>query len=431
MSTKLPGVARRIPAPGGPTGTAGRLFRTAAVRDRRRRLAGSVAIVQPPSLAVTGAVLMTLFGIALVFLARTAFPRTETVPGFIGTTHELVQLRATRPGRLLARRVHLGDRVEAGDDLFSVATGVAPPGAGAPERLRAIDRRRDAIEKQRIELVDEFTLRDRLLQLELERAVADGIRLAARKRLQFDLLAAAAGEQDRLSALARDGFVASTDLVRQSEAVLAARATLLEIEARHDAAAGVAQRVALERQKLTAERRRLLAGLDDDDEALLLARYELESAHSYSVRAPVAGTVVAVQGNAGQDVGGAAPLVTLLPEGAELVGILLVPPHAVGFLAPGDDVRLDVAAFPRQAFGPVAGRLVDVSRSTYGPAELRSPAPFTGAAYKATVALDRATVAANGEILLLQPDMTLSAIVTTERRTLLQWLLTPLRARSG
>ncbi len=429
--TKPSRSAAPLPAPMVRPGAPSALFRGAAVRDRRRRLQGCVSVVQPPSLTATSAALLSLLGLALIFLAHTGFPRTEIVPGFVGATHDLVLLRAPRPGRLRVRNVRLGDRVEAGDDLFAVATGVAPPGAGATDRLRVIDRRREAVGQQRHELEEEFALRDRLFELELERALADHHGLSERRRLQADLLASAVGEQARLAALAADGFVASIELARQSEAVLAARSALLELDTRLDAARAASQRARLERQMLAAERRRLLAGLDDEHEALRLARLDVESAHRYTVRAPVAGTVVAVQGDAGQEVGGAAPLVTILPDGARLVAVLLVPPHAVGFLTPGDSVRLDIAAFPRQTFGPVTGHLVDISRSAYGPAELRSPAPFAGAVYKATVALDRAAITAGSEELALQPDMTLSAVVTTDHRTLLQWLLAPLRELSG
>jgi membrane fusion protein len=54
------------------------------------------------------------------------------------------------------------------------------------------------------------------------------------------------------------------------------------------------------------------------------------------------------------------------------------------------------------------------------PVELKEPC------YKATVALDRLDVDAQGRKIPLQPDMLLKADIILETRTLAHWLLAPL-----
>ena len=66
---------------------------------------------------------------------------------------------------------------------------------------------------------------------------------------------------------------------------------------------------------------------------------------------------------------------------------------------------------------PVAERDVDVS----GPVALKEPA------YSAIVSLDRPDVTANGKKIPLQPDMSLRADIILEKRTLVDWIFSPLR----
>ncbi len=94
---------------------------------------------------------------------------------------------------------------------------------------------------------------------------------------------------------------------------------------------------------------------------------------------------------------------TLVPAGARLEARLYGPSRAIGFVRPGQRVRLRYEAFPHQKFGQYEGVVQSVSRSTVGPAELTGDgAPLPGLVpgepvYRVTVELAAQTATAYGE----------------------------------
>jgi len=104
-----------------------------------------------------------------------------------------------------------------------------------------------------------------------------------------------------------------------------------------------------------------------------------------------------------------------------------VPARAIGFVAPGQMVRLLYDAFPFQSFGSYRGTIASVATTMLQPAELPELVlALKEPAYRVKVALERQTVDAFGREVALQPDMTLRADIILERRSLLEWLLEPL-----
>lgn len=120
------------------------------------------------------------------------------------------------------------------------------------------------------------------------------------------------------------------------------------------------------------------------------------------------------------------PQMEILPDDSVLQAELFVPTRAIGFVQPGQAVRILYDAFPYQQFGAYHGRVIEVSQTiltktdTIGPIELKEPA------YRVTVALDRPDIDAYGKRIPLQADMLLRADIILEKRTLLRWFLDPL-----
>jgi hypothetical protein len=78
----------------------------------------------------------------------------------------------------------------------------------------------------------------------------------------------------------------------------------------------------------------------------------------------------AVLAEPGQSVAPASALANLVPQGAVLQAQLYAPSSAVGFVRPGQTVRLRLEAFPYQKFGQLEGRVVQVSRTPLAASEL-------------------------------------------------------------
>jgi len=69
-----------------------------------------------------------------------------------------------------------------------------------------------------------------------------------------------------------------------------------------------------------------------------------------------------------------------------------------------------------------------VSRTVIDPRQLVAPLKIEEAVYRIDVMPDRQRVDAFGQILPLQPGMTLSANLIVDRRSFADWLLQPIQA---
>lgn len=103
------------------------------------------------------------------------------------------------------------------------------------------------------------------------------------------------------------------------------------------------------------------------DEELALIALVSEEAHlgdertSFTVAAPVAGTLLGLGGlAAGTWVAAGQVLGVISPDDALLVEAA-VPPQRIGFLRPGQDVRLAIDTYAASAWGTVGGRIVGIS----------------------------------------------------------------------
>ncbi|MFN7400550.1 MAG: HlyD family efflux transporter periplasmic adaptor subunit [Sandaracinobacter sp.] len=164
-----------------------------------------------------------------------------------------------------------------------------------------------------------------------------------------------------------------------------------------------------------------------------MAQLEMASAQQagekgYQITAPIKGRVTAVQAASGRFADGRVPLLTIVPEGAIMRAELYAPSRAMGFVQPGQEVRVMYDAFPYQRFGSFAGRVEQVSRTVIAPGEADAPLQLTEPVYRIRVALPQQGVPAYGGVAPLQPGMTLKANIVLERRSFLQWLLDPIMA---
>ena len=233
---------------------------------------------------------------------------------------------------------------------------------------------------------------------------------------------------ERYREVAASGYVSVVQVRQQEQAmlemlnarqVLERQATALarEIAGLEQALAGLpAQREAIE---ATARREHAL---------LAQERYRHEADGGVLVKAPLAGLVAHRFVEPGQAVQAGQPLLSLLPEGARLQAQLQVPSRAIGFIRPGDRVRLRYQAYPFQKFGHQGGRVARISRSAVSPV---AGAPSSEPHYRILVALDRQDVLAYGRPEPLRPGMLLEADILGERRKLHEWLLEPLYSLRG
>jgi membrane fusion protein len=143
------------------------------------------------------------------------------------------------------------------------------------------------------------------------------------------------------------------------------------------------------------------------------------------MRAPTDGRVSTLQATVGQSVDPQRLQLEIVPQDAVLQAELFVPARAIGFVEPGQPVRILYDAFPYQHFGTYSGRVTKVSQTILTGPDARGPIALKEPAYRVTAALDRADVDISGKKIALQPDMLLKADIILEKRALISWLTSP------
>jgi len=415
----------------------GELFRAEAVAEQQDRWLGRVLLAPrlPWTLLTLVALAVASGVIGLILLGE--YTRKSRMTGLLAPEQGLIEVVATQAGVVTRLSAVEGMEVEAGTPLAVLS---------AERRTEALGATQDAVVRQ-------LAAQRESLRSELDRHLAI---FAGEAAVLERRVAATAAEE---AALAREVALlgerrdlADRALIRQRE--LRDRGIAIEEDLREAEADALDQALALqtlERSRATLMRTRLdleaeqaalplreamqLAETERATAALELALAEAEAAREIVVVAPEAGTITAVRAASGSTVGPDAPLLTLVPAGARLEARLYGPSSAIGFVRPGQAVRLRYEAFPHQKFGQYAGVVRNVSLTTVGatePAARATPGQTAGEPlYRVTVDLDAQTARAYGAAVALQPGMQLEADVLIETRPIWRWVLDPLYSLSG
>jgi len=367
------------------------------------------------------------------FATVASYARKETAVGYVSPVAGAVRVTGIRPGVLTHLAVANGQRVAAGDPLFTVETRHALESGGTLDAaLRSAlnqqaDLLREQIAAEEGRAVSEIArLGSRLSGLEAERAS-----LEVQRELQAERASVTGERLKALTDLRGKGFVSEAEYKAREEAWLAQRQNLAALEQRITALAADISQTRIQQAQLPADSADRIARLRGALTELSQRGAEVSAQGAQLVRAPLNGRITALQVSPGQYIDALKPVLTLVPEGSALRAELFVESRAIGFVEPGQRVRLKYDAFPFQRFGAYGGVVADVSETVLAPNEIIGPVRPERPTYRVTVALDRETVDAFGKQVPLQPDMTVMADIILENRSLMEWLLEPLFARTG
>ncbi|MCO5978637.1 HlyD family efflux transporter periplasmic adaptor subunit [Ideonella oryzae] len=411
------------------------LFRPEALRHRQGEWLGSLQLSQPLPLAwVTAGVVVCVLALGL-FLAWGQGSRRVHVSGVLTPAGGLVRIVPPQVARVQRLVVQEGQRVQAGQLLMTLAVG-DPRLAGTPQGQlqQTFDARLQSLadteqQTRRVAEAEQQSLSQRIeaLQRELQQ-------LEQQVQFHQQRLALAEQAQARLESLAGQQFVSTAQVQAKQEEVMGLRA---------DGAALLRQRASLSRDLagLQAQARELPAQTAQQLQGLARQRDEIRETATRAdpaaadrvlpVTAPMAGTVTAIYAGAGQAVSDEFAMASLWPAAAPLQAHLYAPSSALGFVRPGQPVRLRLQAFPYQKYGWLDGTVSQVAQAPAQATELaKLPlAPAAGAPqplYRIVVTLSAQTMRAGGQAQPLQPGMQLDADIQLERRRLIEWVLEPL-----
>jgi membrane fusion protein, hemolysin D len=223
----------------------------------------------------------------------------------------------------------------------------------------------------------------------------------------------------------RERIEKEQDLRSQEFAIAASRALIEQSERK------IAQLGADYRRQLQAERVETAARLErlTQELAKLSHRQEL-----LELRAPQAGIVKDLATHTAGTV--AAPgtiLMTLVPEGDRLVAEVWVSNQDVGFVRPGQGAKLKLAAFQFQKYGMLDGKVVHVNADASEPPspnnrqDVGRERPMGPLAFRALIELNHQQLFSEARRYPLQPGMQVAGEIHLGTRTVLEYVLSPVR----
>ncbi|WP_201832237.1 HlyD family secretion protein [Microvirga zambiensis] len=409
------------------------LFRPQAVTAASGEHSSVSLPVAPMSWQVLGGFILSCVVAVVIFLGTAEYARKETAGGALVAAGGAVRVSALRGGVVTELRVQEGDRVVAGQPLFTIASrqGLEAGGTLDGAVLASLDTQIRILKEQIAADPERVANEIRRLDATIASVTTEREALGTQRRLMAERVQVTEDRRRTVARLTQQGHSTRTALQEQDEALLARRQALAEIDRDLAAADKELGQTQLQREQLPVQQAERLAQL-----RLNLADRERQKAEAQGQRAqvlaaPIAGRVTALQVAPGQIVDANKPLLTLLPDGANLIAELFVPSRAIGFVAPGQQVRLMVDAFPYQRFGTLSGSVETVSQAVLSPTDVIGRTALTEPAYRVTVRLDRQAIDAFGREVPLQPDMTLKADIVLEGRSLVAWLFEPLISVRG
>ncbi len=409
------------------------LFRREVVDARREKALGEVLLVQPLSTGVLTIVAVALASTLVAFTFWGEYTRKAHVTGYLVPTAGLIKVSSRVTGTIVEKRVAEGQPVAKGDLLFVVSmerrsTESLDTQAAAMEQLeqRRASLNAELVQQGNISEIEARSLRQRIAAKQNE---------LAKLTLELEI-------QRQLVATAQSGLGRYRELLAQSltsqETVEEKRKDLLDQQGKEQALErgriGLSREIQELRAQIAAERLKAQtqqSAMTRDISQLVQELTEYESQRTFVVTAPSNGTATAVLAELGQTANPGQPLVSILPENAELTAHLVVPSDSIGFLALDQTVALRYQAFPYQRFGSYGAHVAEISRTLIMPNDTVLPIALKEPAYRVTVVLDAQVVKAYGQDFPLQAGMLVDADIWLDRRKLYEWVLDPLYSILG
>jgi membrane fusion protein len=415
------------------------LFRHEVAKAQQiNRQTGDILLTQSlPMWGITLMIVVMTLSI-LLFLSFGEFTRKERVFGLTVPGHGAIRMNAVQTGTISACHVQEGAQVAAGDLLFEIRQETF---SDLGETQKLIE---DNLSHQSEKLADEISNRLKQAQQQ-ESGLKDKARIlqqeVASLKTEIDLqtqhVESLADMLEKMRPLFEDRIIPeiqyqqqiSEHIVQQARLETLNRdrlnleSRLLEIRNEFDTVhlRAEADQSALERTLLSTEQQSLVQ----------------RGTHLTYIRAPVAGTVSNILVDVGRQIETGSPLATLLPQGVSLDAQVFVPSSAIGFLEPGQQVKLRYDAFPYQKFGVYNGELTELTHVDVPMKELQERFPhlmdkYLGMTFfRATVHPEAQTVEAYGKPIPLRAGLTLEADIQLDRKRLIEWVFDPLLALSG
>jgi len=409
------------------------LFRKEALEHRKDRLFGEVILLQPLSITVLVGIVAFICTLIVAILLWGTYARKETVQGYLLPDKGIVKAYTPQPGTITKVFVREGDAVKENQPLIAILS----------ERSLQNGKNMDTVLLQELEatkLHQEERIKGEKALFSSETIRLQGQINGLKKELD-QIEESLRTQEDRLSILESrvkgakklydNKNLSEHDYQKLYEELLVQKQQYQELLRRKLSSENTFAQAKTELEQLPIKSTARIADIENAISELKQRHAEIEGRHALEIRAPIAGTITALQVKEGQWQANNMPLLAIMPHDAFLQVELFVPSRAIGFVAPHQTVRIRYHAFPYQRFGIYEGEIAFVSKHVLLPSELPVPLELKEPVYRVTVNLKQQHVNAYGKDFPLQAGMSLEADIILDKQTLFQWIFNPLISLKG
>jgi membrane fusion protein len=380
---------------------------------------------------------MSLIVAALAaYLLVGTYTKRVTVSGVLLPPRGLVRVMPPIDGVVTQSFAQQGALVHRGSTLFVITDErrLAGDNERAGQVVRAqLEARLEQERLERDKTLDleresERSIKERLVQLRNEATALDREIELSREHFTSEK-----ANLERYRKLAGLHFLSDIGFSEKKNAVTDLEARLAENERVRAGVKADIEAADADLRQLPMKTAMQLASIDSQTNALKQQVVENGAHDQIAVTAPDDGTIASVLVQPGESARNQA-LATLVPAGARLHAELFVPSRWIGFVAPGQPVRLRYEAYPYQKFGQYDGTVLSISNSQIDPADIPPGVPrgdMQQGVYKITVDLASQHVVAYGADRPLISGMVVEASIMQDKRRLIEWIFEPLISVKG
>jgi membrane fusion protein len=409
------------------------LFRKEALEHRKDRLYGEVILLPPLSITVLVGVVAVVCALILTLLFWGTYARKEEVKGYIIPDKGIVKTYVQQAGTVYKVHVREGDEVKEGDPLVTILSERSLQGGGDIDSLQL-----NEIETSETQLKDRIEGEKHLFESEISRLqgqiVGIGqelVQIQSSLKTQEDRIGMLQGRVEGAKKLLDQGNMSQTEYQKYYDELLVQQQQRQDLlRAKLNSENSLAQAKS-ELAQLPIKSKSRIQEIESKISELKQRGAEVSGRRSLEIRAPMSGTITALQAREGQWQATNTPLLAIVPKDAVFQVELFVPSRAIGFLTTGQKVRIRYDAFPYRRFGVYEGEVSVISKHVLLPSELPVPLKLEEPVYRITVLLNEQHIRAYGRTFPLQAGMSLEADIILDRQTLFEWILDPLLSMRG
>lgn len=408
------------------------LFRQEVLAAQSDSAKGNAMALTPVTSGWLVAFFALVCALVLLLLVTGSYTAKETVTGEVQPVEGVAVVTPPENGVVRKLLVKEGQVVKAGDVLAEISNERFSD-AGSTEVL--VESRLEGQKQQVLAQTNSQAKAQSAVMSGLEQRIAQARRdvdtLAEEMKLQSQQVASARKLFEQLAPLKAEQIVSDLQYEQQRQSLLEQSARLQTLKRQWTGAQAELAQARDERDRLLAQHEVERASLGRDLLGLEQEQVQRRGAHVMLLKAPIDGVVSGLSATMGQRVSAGAVMASVVPTGSAMQAVLYVPSTAMGFIKPGQTVRVRYDAFPYQRFGQYAGVVRSVSQTDIPLPPAMQNSPDQRARFLVKVALATPYVTAYGQQVALRPGHTLSADIELDRRRLIRWMFDPVFAFSG